>query len=225
MANELLYGLTPQDYARAEQLGYTNQSFNQLGAEGTRNALRNNTKFQPAVAAPQATQVAQSVIPQMQTTATGFNSAGTGLDAGVAPASAPIPAGYGMPDASAGYGQYATSATPATSTFNYQNPDGSFNADMFQAGTADQRKVAMDTIETQGLVDEMNRANEFDWMGAAGVGIQGANLAMNIGMYSDKKDYYENVNKGLEQNLTNAQDTHDNRAKQQTNLGSTFSRN
>ena len=220
MANELLYGLTPQDYARAFELDYNNEQFNALGPEGTRNALRNNIKYQPAVAAPQATAASEFSKPQYKSPVP--------VPETMVMDTVPVQNTGSLPTDQAYQASQITdinAIAPATSTFNYKNPDGSFNADMFQAGTADQRKVAMDTIETQGLVDEMNRANEFDWMGAAGVGIQGANLAMNIGMYSDKKDYYENVNKGLEQNLTNAQDTHDNRAKQQTNLGSTFSRN
>ena len=82
--------------------------------------------------------------------------------------------------------------------------------------------LAMDTkLKEQNLLD----AQAFDWMGAANVGFQGLNTAMEVGMYGDKKDYMNNVNKGLEQNMRNAQATHDNRATQQQNLGSTFSRN
>ncbi len=218
--NELLYGLTPQDYARAAELQYTNETFNALGPEGTRNALRNNTKFQPAVSAPQATTASSFSQPKYKSPVPAPET--------MVMNDMPVQSTGSLPTDQAYQASQITdmnAIAPATSQFNYTNPDGSFSQEMFAAGTSDQQKGAMDTINAQSAFDKMNRGNEFDWMGAANTGMQGANLAMNIGLYGDKKDYYENVNKGLEQNLTNAQATHDNRAKQQTNLGSTFSRN
>ncbi len=132
---------------------------------------------------------------------------------GVQPMQAPVQSQI-VPDAT----------KPIDYSLAYNSKDGLNTAEFGKLDSTGQGQV-MDIMKAEELAAGIKDANSFDWMGAANVGLQGANTLMEIGMYGDKKDYMQNVNAGLEQNMKNAQATHDNRATQQQNLGSTFSRN
>jgi len=102
---------------------------------------------------------------------------------------------------------------------NTQNPDGSF--------LSNNEILRNDNLKKQGDINDriISDMDAFDWAGYAGAGMQGLDTAMQMGLYGDKKDRLQLGNDALKQNMTMAQGTYDNRAAQQQNLGSTFSRN
>ena len=63
----------------------------------------------------------------------------------------------------------------------------------------------------------------FDYMGAGSLAMQGLGTAMQMGLYGDRKDYMKNVNSSMEQNMRNAQESHDTRQANTASYGSAFS--
>ena len=92
------------------------------------------------------------------------------------------------------------------------------NAELLEQG-----QLEIQGKESALLDDRIKNANSFDWMGGANTVMSGLNTAMQVGMYGDRKDYMKNVNKGLEQNMRNAQQSHDTRQKNTASYGSAFS--
>jgi len=83
-------------------------------------------------------------------------------------------------------------------------------------------------IKGQGLYNDMmteqiKDMQGFDYMGASSLGFQGLGTAMQMGLYGDRKDYMQNVNAGLEQNLQNAEETHNTQMANTASYGSAFS--
>ncbi len=233
MANELLYGLTPQDYAAAQALGYSNQSFNALGADGTRAALKNKTKFQPAVAAPTATASASQQY-------SSFDDGGLksmGDYSAENPYRAPEPVSQANPYAgSTSAGMYQSGAS-TDNLLDYDTRDQgmSYNDPYSGSGSivgiedqnaglynAYENSLNSETALRNAQIDDLQG---FDWMGAGGLAMSGVNTAMEIGLYGDKKDYMENANKAMDQNLQNAEEDFNTRQTNKSNYGSTFSRN
>ena len=212
MAAPLMQGFTMDDYVLADQLGYTREQFEGMGQSEMRNML---TKKTPQKSYVQPT----SVVPQMRKQS-----------------NVPLPE-------ETNYMTGQTVNAEPVNLVNAPNNNVSLPGDMsiteetiIDTSVVPKSTVPAITAGEQSLIDSRNastaldqemlkQAQGFDWMGAANVGFQGLNTAMQVGMYGDQKDYMQNVNKGLEQNMKNAQATHDNRATQQQNLGSTFSRN
>jgi len=218
MAAPLMQGFTMDDYVLADQLGYTREQFEGMGQSGMRDMLTKKT--------PQKSYVTPtSVMPKIQNQQMSYNTPdGTQpnlfpedqMSYNTADGSKP-----GTFDLASNYVPEPVNLVedPAISTASTPT----INVPAITAGEQsliDQRNAST-ALDTQLLKD----AQGFDWMGATNVGLQGLNTAMQVGMYGDQKDYMQNVNAGLEQNMRNAQATHDNRVTQQKNLGSTFSRN
>jgi len=65
----------------------------------------------------------------------------------------------------------------------------------------------------------------FDYMGAGSLAMQGIGTAMQMGLYGDRKDYMENTNAALEQNMQNAEESHNTRQANTASYGSAFSSN
>ena len=211
MAAPLMKGFTMDDYVLADKLGYSREQFEGMGQSQMRDMLTKKT--------PQKSYVTPtSVIPSMPGVA---SRADTRTPAQVSSDKA-IFDQAALDDAEmAALNPDAFNATNNPEAYNIGEQDSAMNSEQLATqALTDQRN--MDTaLKGQQLAD----AQAFDWMGAANVGFQGLNTAMQVGMYGDQKDYMKNVNAGLEQNMSNAQATHDNRETQQQNLGSTFSRN
>ncbi len=158
-----------------------------------------------------------------------------GYQAPVIPAPPPVPDFNYTNNPS--YFRTSENDAPVYDPFSWGDYGQNANSAVLKKGfNTDGSKMTPEQLATQSLTDSRNMdtaikeqvlldSQSFDWMGTANVGLQGLNTAMEVGMYGDKKDYMKNVNKGLEQNMRNAQATHDNRATQQQNLGNTFSRN
>jgi len=218
MAAPLMQGFTMDDYVLADQLGYTREQFEGMGQSGMRDMLSKKT--------PQKSYVTPtSVMPKIQNQQMSYNTPdGTQLNL--------------FPEDQMSYNT-ADGSKPDTFdlTSNYvPEPVNLVEDPAISTASTPTSNVPAITAGEQSLIDQRNAstaldtqllkdAQGFDWMGATNVGLQGLNTAMQVGMYGDQKDYMQNVNAGLEQNMRNAQATHDNRVTQQKNLGSTFSRN
>jgi len=214
MAAPLMQGFTMDDYVLADKLGYTREQFETMGTTGMRDMLNKRT--------PQKSYVQPtSVIPQVQNQQMSYNTP-TGQQEDLFNLNN-NEMSYNTPDGSAPGKFDLTDNYSVDQAIPINTP--SLNVPSSQIGGEHQSLIDAREARTALDIQTLKDAQSFDWLGAGNVAAQGVNTIMEVGLYGDKKDYYKNVNKGLEQNLTNAQATHDNRATQQKNLGSAFSRN
>ncbi len=100
----------------------------------------------------------------------------------------------------------------------YQDGSKMNQNDLFQQQYGD--SLVSETALRDAQIEELQG---FDYMGAGSLAMQGIGTAMQMGLYGDRKDYMENVNAGLEQNLQNAEESHNTRQANTASYGSAFS--